>query len=1322
MSTGQIATVGLAGVGFAFGGTTGAAIGWMVGSWLFSDSADEGNEIIDPGAEELPGVNQALRGVTIPVLFGTNRCESYHTWRRNFTPIRSESKDEAGGGGKLGGSGGGGKTGASGAGGNVSYTYTLDTMYQIGLTDGEYFMYGGWLGTERLNDQTIGNISQGFAGEGSVVFGATTTAPKEASLEFSEAYYYPGGDTNPGWTYFHSQENIPVTDAASLGMRWTHMAWVGFRGMDLGDSPATPALQWEIGPGSGSIDLESESYGSSARDTVLEEGFSNQMTKNGRWFGSAHPTSVQLHYVNDDGTVTKWTTNSNYLKQCLIDASMDNGGSFFLGESVMIIPGTDFALLCGHDDSGGIGNRHGFILVDLSTHDGSVSTPFVQGNCAGSVFIKGVGLEFKHGTITGCGRTGQQVNTSKVLVTYQQFLNDDHYLLVLPTIAEFQAKNVNETSDSSFFNRATEFPSSIGASFPGTAAGRHTSINSAMFWFLPSLSGADWGTNMYFYITRDLADTSNNAYIIANRDANPDGWVISLNIGQIDGSPSNKPVFGAIVERNANFVDGGVPAMPPTDESTGLDGQASTDGQYRPEVVVQKWAGTEAAGAYLVLMHKMYYGSTEAAPFGTFARVVPWLYNPLTDEFTRIGQPQAAIFDTVVDAGQIEADRFAWNAPMSAVTFSEDTGVIRYIGNWDAGVGDALENEYVTANFGTLVLGGAADVTPPYIIRQILTDPVYGMGVDTDDIDEPSFGLAVQYCLAEEILVSTKYRRERGYMQILDLLLSLYQGYLIRRGKNIVFGLMDFGQESGAVPVRTLDNDHFVVEDGKPPIEVTEGAQQDTFNRIRVNYLDRGLEYRQNFVEENDEVDQDFIGIRAREFPAQFVMSERLARKIAIRGLWSNLYARDVYDWFVGWKDSDLEPGDLITLVDSFDSKLSGGVRARITTMQEIHPGKWRCQGTQELEHIAQAKELVNSSTNQSSGGFRRGVTAEASLFAMYELPKEFQGANPVLYVGWAQSERAAGAKLWISGDNTTFSQASDITPHTISGIFAEALPVRPRGWVETNIAVYLFPDVRSAAFNVNSPAYVETFALEDGGETQRSLGGTALWVGSEMVAYQGPTLIGSNHYRFDKVYRGWGGTPIGDHSSGDIFWRHGGGVFTQTFNEDKVGTKIFYKVTPYNFSGYIWPVESVDARVHTVQGTYFRPQNPGPLHIWVDSVDFHQTTLKGLSDVNSLHLKAEWQDSSRCEGYGVLGYGFGTYGHFATDTLSHSWRVEVIGSGDTMVHSVVVTTPFFVYSAGQNLADNGAFRPNVSFKITPFSNFGDSLVTETVSLEFFGT
>lgn len=119
---------GIAAPGAAFS-TLGAAVGWTVGAWLFGPKANSDNQIFDPGAEEMPRINQALRGATMPVLFGTNRVSSNIVWTANFTTVRKEST--TGGGGKAGGSGGG-KMGSAPA--QVSYEYKWDMLFHIGMS------------------------------------------------------------------------------------------------------------------------------------------------------------------------------------------------------------------------------------------------------------------------------------------------------------------------------------------------------------------------------------------------------------------------------------------------------------------------------------------------------------------------------------------------------------------------------------------------------------------------------------------------------------------------------------------------------------------------------------------------------------------------------------------------------------------------------------------------------------------------------------------------------------------------------------------------------------------------------------------------------------------------------------------------------------------------------------------------------------------------------------------------------------------------------------------------------------------------------------
>jgi hypothetical protein len=457
-------------------------------------------------------------------------------------------------------------------------------------------------------------------------------------------------------------------------------------------------------------------------------------------------------------------------------------------------------------------------------------------------------------------------------------------------------------------------------------------------------------------------------------------------------------------------------------------------------------------------------------------------------------------------------------------------------------------------------------------------------------------------------------------------------------------------------------------------------------------------------------------------------MSEATALKIATRALWGNLYARDIYDFKLGPKDADLEPGDVITLVDSYNSNLSGGKQVRIVEWQETQPLIFRCKAVDEIEWVNASSTAADSATEVSSNPLF-GPAAPPAYFQMYELPKEFQGADARLYVGYRQQNAAMGARLYVSADGASYTQTDDKQPYIISGILASGLPSRDVGFVEENIEVYLMPDTRSSAFNPSTPTYCQTFALEDGSANGRALGATALWINSEMVAYEGANLLGTNHYRFDKLYRGWGGTHIQAHTSGDTWWRHAGGVFTQILNQDKVGNIFYYKVQPYNFAGVGYNISSIDAKTYQIQGTYWKPQNPGALRTFVQSPGSYVTIQS--EDLNFITKKKviaggspvqiEWPDASRDSGYGALGYDYLTYGEFVADTTSHQYRIQVYSSdGTTVVRCTTVSTLAFLYTVDNNSTDFNGWAGNFRVKVTPYNTYGDSLRSRTKILELF--
>jgi hypothetical protein len=249
------------------------ATSFLIGSWLLFPKAQEDNEVLDPGAEEMPRVNQALRGVTINTMFGTNRVASNITWTKNWNTIRHESSS-SGGGGKGGGSGGSKMPEQPG---EVSYTYTWDVMFTIGMVPDRYSLYGGWMNQQRMNDDTISAIAQDLS---VFTFKNPNGVPDEATLEFTDAFYSGGAPTGAdvdSWTYWETQEGFPC--------RWPHIVYIGFQTLNLGNTAALPSLEWEVGPGEADFNFDS---------AYIDQAASNSTAD------AQHP-GVHQFIIGDDG-------------------------------------------------------------------------------------------------------------------------------------------------------------------------------------------------------------------------------------------------------------------------------------------------------------------------------------------------------------------------------------------------------------------------------------------------------------------------------------------------------------------------------------------------------------------------------------------------------------------------------------------------------------------------------------------------------------------------------------------------------------------------------------------------------------------------------------------------------------------------------------------------------------------------------------------------------------------------------------------------------------------------------------------------------------
>ena len=1338
---GQVGTLALAGTAGYFFGPIGFSAGMMIGSWITSSFQEDDNKIIDPGAQEMPRFNNALRGVTMGVLFGTNRVASNLVWQNNFQTIRHESEESQGGGGKGGGSGGG----KGGAGGPTTrtYEYKWDLMYHFGMVSENFNLFGGWLYSQRMNDETLIAISQGAGGSANAFFRSDVDRPQTAQLEFEEGYFHAGfatGDPAAGnWGHFE--------DVIGEAYQFPYTSYIGFKALSLGESPHVPQLSFEIGPGNATMDFDS-AFISTTNSTTINAGQAlgqgAVVGDDGNHYYFADDGSL---YRLEDGVRTDTWTAAEFNTEFHDFSGIDPGDALDFNQSFRgaTLPGTPYVILVAWDIDSGSNSNQAILLMKVNSSGVLVSAGHYAGHNSVVTNIMTTPLRIGQG-----GTKGLAVDLSGIPVLmspdtlldapiYCSFINlvgasRDFKVVSMPSPNELIVGINDLSSTNSFGLRQTNLTSSMGDYF-----GIHQTYmaRGAFSWFVPYVdtsSSPEWGTRLYFYISKsdvekeidDPSELDSNSYVQSTLGAHPNGHIGYIQLGLATDVP---PDGGPVVEVNSDFTSriNNTAVVPFSDAGQNIDGTTDDDDDYDQAPSIEVVTSGEARGAYILFFTKKFTGSEDLAPAGTYNKTRMFLYNPMSYRFREYATGEGATFDTVSDGGMSEGNRYSYTTPTQIMLIDQDTKTIYEF----RGIGDGtvpLADDNTISTFGTYTIGGGEDVLPPFIIHSILTSPAFGIGRSTDSIDTDSYDAALLYCDAEDIRVSTMYLREEGALKVIELLLALYGGYLIDSGGIISFGIQDL---SNSV-VRTIDNHHLVVEDGEPPVTVTLPARQETYNKIKVNYIDRDLEYRQNFIELNDEVDQDLNGVRAREFPGRFVMKEPLAWKIASRTLWSNLYGKDRYSFKLGPKDADLRPGDVITLVDSFspNTELNAGVRCRIAAWEETSPLQFSVHGVKEVLYINTSTADVTSASDATFNE-RWGPVAPLADFRMYELPKEFQGANPSLYVGWNQLSPAMGARLYVSADGVSYAKADDISPYIISGIFADALPDRDNLFVEENVKLYLMPDTRSTdtqtAFSSASPTYVQTHALDDVDVSGRGLGAGNIYAGSEMLAFEGLNLIGQNEYRVDKLYRGWGGTNIQAHNSGAHWHKHAGGVFTRPYNEDKLGTLIHYKVVAYNFSGVEYPVSSVDAKTYAIDGLYFKPQVQPSISTFITS----GITIPASDNLGNLEFKHvhstgtnidfTWPDAARDKGYGTAGYGSGLYGRFTVDTTSHNYRVEVYSNDlSTVVRCLTVDTGFFTYSRDINSTDFNGWTGDVLVRVTPFNDIGDAPRDQTKRLQLF--
>ena len=582
---------------------------------------------------------------------------------------------------------------------------------------------------------------------------------------------------------------------------------------------------------------------------------------------------------------------------------------------------------------------------------------------------------------------------------------------------------------------------------------------------------------------------------------------------------------------------------------------------------------TPAAGQYTTDGHGDY--TFAAADAGTTVQITYSYSQPTT---TDNGQPLEALSFTFFPG---ERPQTPWGYltskhPSEALAYAG----LAYLGcpSLNLGVSGTLPN----LNYEVVGLlpfgGGILDANPPDVLSDIWSDVNHGLGLD------PSFlGDLTQwsnYCVANGLFLSPVLDSQEAASELLQELLDVtnsnaawYDGKLniIPYGDTTAVGNgVTFTPQTD--PVYDLSDDDFVGEPGEDPVQISRVDLADTFNAVKIEWLDRSNQYNTSIIEEKNETSINLHGLREDNVRTYHsITTQAVAAMAANAILKRNIYIVASYKWKTDWRYSLLTPMDLVTL--TVPAMGLNATPVRITRIVEHSDGTLEFEAEEFPWGTATATEYPKEPgapyipQSKADPGF---VNAPI-VFESTSRQANYQGFELNIAVSGA-SANWGGANVWASVDGTSYQQIGQIKNGASMGVLSAALAAGSDPDTSNTLAV----DLTESLGQLISATNAEADANQ-----------TLCWVDGELIAFGTATLTAASKYNLTYLRRGIFGTANAAHSSGAAFARLDGAIFTFELDPGLVGKTLHLKFTSFNAYGrQEQSLASVTDYTHVIAGS----------------------------------------------------------------------------------------------------------------------------------------
>jgi hypothetical protein len=551
--------------------------------------------------------------------------------------------------------------------------------------------------------------------------------------------------------------------------------------------------------------------------------------------------------------------------------------------------------------------------------------------------------------------------------------------------------------------------------------------------------------------------------------------------------------------------------------------------------------------------------------------------------------------------GQAVWSYLTTNFPSQAVPYDHTAYVA--VANYSLGSSAALPNfTFELTGFLPYSVGVINDAEPSAILLDYCTDPNHGANFNALNLTTLQGAGATTYqtyCIAMGFFISPYESTQRNASDFIteQLQLTNSNAFMSAGVLNVVpyADTPVFGNGRTFIPNLTpvysfTDDDYMpgtTASTGADPVVVSRLPLADTYNTVRVEFLDRTNAYNTAIAEATDAQDIALNGVRVMAtLSFHQITVASVARQVAQLILQRQLYIRSSFIFCVRPDYCLLEPMDLVAINDSvlgISNKL-----VRITEVDDDENDNITITAEDMLVGSASAP-LYNWQASQGYASNYGVAPPNVATPLIFNGPPLLVSASGGYELWVAVDQGAAGSwggcDVYMSLDNVSYIYAGTVNGAARYGALTASLPSSPD------------PDTTDTLGVALTNSATTTLQLVSGSAADYANLRTLIYVDGEIMAFQNAALTGAGTYNLTTLRRAQYGSTAGVHAIGSQFARIDGGIFRVPFDVGMMGQTVYFKFCSFNiFQKAYQSLGAVTAYPHVLANVNAGQNMPGAL------------------------------------------------------------------------------------------------------------------------------